>query len=124
MGERHRANAVSLLEGNVFLALGNRPIGQIELPELLEVFRRIEARGAHEMAHRIRALCEQIFRGVACGVCARDPAADLRRALAPVISSQMPTIPLEELPDLLRGGSTHARKRLLAGIAKPGSRLS
>ena len=36
----------------------------------------------------------------------------------------MPTISLEELPDLLRGGSTHARKRLLAGIAKPGSRLS
>jgi integrase len=103
-GERHRANAISRLEANVIPVLGNRPIGQIEPPELLEVLRKIEARGAHEMAHRVRALCGQIFRyGIACGVCSRDPAADLRGALVPVKSSHMPTIPLEELPNLLRG---------------------
>ncbi len=103
-GERHRANAISRLEANVFPVLGNQPIVQIEPPELLEVLRKIEARGAHEMAHRVRALCGQIFRyGIACGVCSRDPAADLRGALVPVKSSHMPTIPLEELPDLLSG---------------------
>jgi integrase len=102
-GERHRANAVSRLEANVFPALGSRPIGQIEPPELLEVLRKIEGRGAHEMAHRIRALCGQIFRyGIACGVCSRDPSADLRGALTPVKSAHMPVIPVEELPGLLR----------------------
>jgi integrase len=102
-GERHRANAISRLEANIFPALGNRPIGQIEPPELLEVLRKIENRGAHEMAHRVRALCGQIFRyGIACGVCSRDSSADLQGALTPVRSTHMPVIPVEELPDLLR----------------------
>jgi integrase len=100
--ERHRANAISRLEHNIFPTLGNRPIGQIEPPELLAELRKIEARGAHEMASRIRALCSQIFRyGIACGVCSRDAAADLRGALTPPTSSNMPVIPLEELPQLL-----------------------
>ena len=82
--ERHRANAISRLEHNVFPDLGNRPIDKIEPPELLAVLRKIEARGAHEMAHRVRALCGQIFRyAISCGVCTRDPAADLKGALTP-----------------------------------------
>src|SRR5271157_3519517 len=105
--ERHRNNAISRLEANIFPSLGNRPIGQIEPPELLEVLRKIEARGAHEMAHRVLALCGQIFRyGIACGVCSRDAAADLRGALVPVKSTHMPAVPVEELPDLLRAMDT------------------
>jgi integrase len=101
--ERHRANAISRLEANIFPALGNRPIGQIEPPELLAVLRKIEARGAHEMSGRVRALCSQVFRyGVSCGVCARDPAADLRGALTPARGGNMPTIPLKELPELIQ----------------------
>jgi integrase len=100
---RHRDNAISRLEANIFPYLGRRPVGQIEPPELLEVLRKIEARGAHEMAIRIRALCGQVFRyGIACGVCTRDPAADLRGALTPPKSGNMPCIPIEELPALLR----------------------
>jgi integrase len=100
--ERHRENAISRLEHNIFPYLGSRPVGQIEPPELLEVLRKIEARGAHEMAVRIRALCGQVFRyGIACGVCSRDLAADLRGALTPPQSGNMPVIPIEELPALL-----------------------
>jgi integrase len=65
--------------------------------------RKIEVRGVHETAHRIRALCSQIFRyGIATGRCSRDPAADLRGALVSVKSERMPVIALLELPDLLR----------------------
>ena len=100
--ERHRANAISQLEHNVFPALGNRPIDKIEPPELLAVLRKIEARGAHEMAHRVRALCGQIFRyGISCGFCARDIVADLKGALTPPAHKPMPTIPIEDLPQLL-----------------------
>ena len=119
-GERHRANAISRLEANIFPALGNRPIGQIEPPELLEVLRKIESRGAHEMAHRVRALCGQIFRyGIACGVCSRDPSADLRGALTPVKSTHMPVIPVEELPDLLRGDGRMRGSARLPGPPNP-----
>jgi integrase len=101
-GEKHRANARSRLENNIFPYLGSRPIDLIEPPELLEALRKIESRGAHEMAHRVRALCGQIFRyGISSGVCKRDPAADLRGALTPVNPSHMPVIPIEELPQLL-----------------------
>ena len=101
--ERHRVNAISRLEANIFPALGNRPIGQIEPPELLEALRKIEARGAHEMAARVRALCSQVFRyGISCGMCSRDAAADLRGALTPPRSGNMPVVLLEELPALLQ----------------------
>ena len=101
--ERHRNNAISRLEANIFPSLGNRPIGQIEPPELLEVLRKIEARGAHEMAARVRALCSQVFRyGISCGMCSRDAAADLRGALTPPKSAHMPVIPPEEFPALLQ----------------------
>ncbi|MFZ1106764.1 MAG: integrase arm-type DNA-binding domain-containing protein [Rhodomicrobium sp.] len=100
--EKHRAEALSRLQNNIFPELANRPIDKIEPPELLAVLRKIESRGAHEMTHRVRALCGQVFRyGISCGVCTRDPAADLRGALVPVKQSHMPVIPLEELPQLL-----------------------
>lgn len=105
--DRHRANAISRLEANIFPALGSRPINRIEPPELLEVLRKIEARGAHEMSTRVRALCGQVFRyGIACGVCARDPSADLRGALTPAKKAHMPTIPVDELPALLQAMDT------------------
>jgi len=40
-GEKHRANARSRLENNVFPYLGNSPIDQIEPPELLEALKKI-----------------------------------------------------------------------------------
>ena len=64
---------------------GRRPIAQLEAPELLEMLRRVEARGAIETAHRIKDACGQVFRyGVATGACKRNPAADLKDAMQPV----------------------------------------
>ncbi len=80
----HRETVISRQEGNIFPHLGARPIDEIEPRELLQVIRKIEARGALETARRTLQVCGQIFRyGVACGYCPRDPAADLRGALAP-----------------------------------------
>lgn len=73
------------LEQNVFPWLGRRPIAELEAPELLQCLRRVEARGARETAHRVKFACGQVFRyGVASGYCTRDPAADLKDALASV----------------------------------------
>jgi integrase len=61
-----------------------RPIGEIAAPELLAVLRRVEARGALEVAHRIKQICGQVFRyAVATGRAHRDPTGDLRGALPP-----------------------------------------
>ena len=75
------------LEQDAFPWLGRRNIAEIDAPELLQVLRKIEARGAIETAHRVKNACGQVFRyGVAIGACQRNPAADLQDALKPVQS--------------------------------------
>jgi integrase len=72
-----------LLEDHLYPLLRTRPISEIEPPELLEVLRRAEERGLLETATRLRSLCGRIFRyAIATGRAKRDPAADLRGALA------------------------------------------
>lgn len=85
VSEGHAERTLIRLQNDVFPWLGQRPIGEVEAPELLAVLRRIEARGAIETAHRAKDACGQVFRyGIASGHCQRNPAADLRDALRPV----------------------------------------
>jgi len=80
----HASKIIQRLEKDVFPWLGDKPIAEIAAPELLAVLRRIENRGVLDTAHRAHQNCGQIFRyGVATGRCDRDPASDLRGALAP-----------------------------------------
>ena len=91
------------LQNDIFPAIGARPISEIEPPELLEALRKIEARGASEMAHRVRVICGQIFRyAISTGRAKRDVAADLRGALIPHRSKPHPAVSEYELPTLLR----------------------
>ena len=78
--------------------IGKRPIAPITAPELLAVFRRLEARGKNETAHHTKQCCGQIFRyAIATGRAMRDPTADLRGALAPIVlkNRAAPTDPIE-----------------------------
>jgi len=85
VSEGHAARTLVRFENDVFPWLGTRPLAAIEPPELLMILRRIVDRGAIETAHRAKDACGQVFRyGIACGYCARNPAADLRDALPPV----------------------------------------
>ena len=64
--------------------LGTRPIAAIEAPELLEVLKRIEAKGVIDTAHRTQDVCGRVFRyAIATGRAKHDITADLRGALAP-----------------------------------------
>ena len=84
--------------------IGNRPVTEIDAPEMLKLLRRIEERGAHETAHRTKQRCSQIFRyAIATGRAQNDPTAALRGALAPVLSTSRAAItdPLK-MGELLR----------------------
>ena len=79
---RYAALVLGRLEADIFPHLGKNDINSIEAPRLLEVIRKIEARGAIEMAKRVKNHCSEIFQfGIAEGKCRRDPAADICRAL-------------------------------------------
>ncbi len=101
--ETHKKDVQRRLEKNILPDLGARPIDQIEAPELLNVMRRIEARGATDLAKRVLGMCGQIFRyGVATGRCKHDLSADLRGALSPHVRKNQNAIKPEELPELMR----------------------
>lgn len=84
----HADTVIGRLERDVFPWLGGRPIAEITAPELLTVLRRIESRGAIEVAHRVKQVCGQVMRyAVATGRAQRDPTADLRGALPPSVEN-------------------------------------
>jgi integrase len=69
-------------------SLGERPLAEIEPPELLAVLRRVEAAGLHETVARLRSFSSSVFRyGIATGKCKRDVAADLRGATTSAVAT-------------------------------------
>lgn len=91
--ESHASRTLTRLEKNVFPWLGKKNIAEIKPPELLQVLRRVESRGALETAHRILQVCGQVFRyAVATGRAERDAAADLKGALPPAKPKHLASI--------------------------------
>jgi integrase len=89
----HGDKILRRFELDVFPWLGTRPVGEITPRELLEVLRRIEARGAVDTAHRALQTCGQVFRyAIVTGRAERDPSRDLRGALPPVHESHFPAV--------------------------------
>ena len=93
ISERTRLKRLARFETFAFPHLGKRPIASITAPDLLPVLKRIEGRGKNETAHRIRSESSAVFRyAIVTGRAERDPAADLRGALAPVVVRNHPAI--------------------------------
>jgi integrase len=89
----HAETVLRRLAADVFPALGDRPVGELEAPEVLAVLRRIESRGALETAHRVRTICSQVLRyAVATGRAQRDGTADLKGALPPYKKTHLAAI--------------------------------
>lgn len=85
-------------------ALRSRPVAEITAPEVLEVLRGIEARGAYETAHRTKQRIGQVLRyAIATGRCERDVTADLRGALTPITTTSRAAITSPtEIGELMR----------------------
>jgi len=91
--EGHAQKIMRSLELDVFPWIGTRPIKDVKAPELLTVLRRIESRGVLEGAHRIRGLCNMIFRyAVSTGRAERNPAQDLIGSLPPAKEKHLAAI--------------------------------
>jgi len=99
----HAKDVLRRLEGNLFPTLGELPLSEVEPVDLLATVRKIEERGARDLAHRVLQVAGQVFRyGVATQRCQRDPTPDLRGALKPHKAHNQPAVRPEELPALLR----------------------
>lgn len=102
---RHADYVIRRLEADVFPALGARPVASITAPQLLAMAKKIEARGALDIAKRALQTCGQIMRhAVAHGLIERNPAADVRPsdALKPRVKENYARLDAKEVPELLR----------------------
>lgn len=80
--------AERMLETWAFPWLGKLPVAEIKPPQILAVLRRVEARGAHETAHRLKQRIAQVYRyAIVNGIAETNPASEMRGALQPIIST-------------------------------------
>jgi len=79
--DTHSKNILNRLEKNIFPWLGSKPVGDIAAPDIIKVFRMIEARGHLETLHRTLANCGQVFRyAIATSRATVDPTYKLSEA--------------------------------------------
>jgi integrase len=90
------------LETDIFPTIGGLPIHKIRAADVLGALRKIEDRGANEMARRTKQYCDQIFRyAVITGKVEHNPLPDLRDALKPVKHGHFAAINPEDIPAFL-----------------------
>lgn len=102
--EGHALKLMRRLELDLFPWIGARPIKDITAPELLAVLRRTESRGAVDGAHRLRGICNMIFRyATATGRAQHNLAQDLIGSLPPAQKRHLAAITEpNEVANLLR----------------------
>lgn len=80
----HLSRVMSRIEEDLIPKFGHIAVSQLDAPTILAALRKVEARGALEVAKRLRQTIGQIMRyAIATGRASRDPAADLRGAMKP-----------------------------------------
>jgi integrase len=100
--ENHRGTVWRRLENEIFPCLGRCPLEDINPPQILELIRKIEARGANEVARRVQQLCGQVFRfAVMTGRLTGDPTSSLKRILKPYQKGHYAALDSKDLPQFL-----------------------
>ncbi|MCQ8780023.1 hypothetical protein NQU49_25830, partial [Escherichia coli] len=68
--------------GQLNREIGDRPLCEIEPPDLLTAMRRVEARGRYYTVGRLRSTASRVFQfGIGASYCSSDPTRDLKHAL-------------------------------------------
>ena len=94
---------LSTAENDLFPAFGHMAIDEIKSPDVLAMARKVEARGAGDMARRAISLAGSVFRqAMREGFTSHDPTTGLHAALKPRVVRHMARIPANDLPKLLQ----------------------
>ncbi|MGR6034474.1 MAG: tyrosine-type recombinase/integrase [Candidatus Nitrosoglobus sp.] len=81
--EEHANSVIKSLQTDVFPYLGDSDVNDIDVPKLLMVLRKIKSRNALDFLSRVHQRCEAVFSyAIVTGRCERNPAVDLKGALA------------------------------------------
>ena len=103
--ERHADYTIRRMEADVFPSIGAKPVNGITAAQLIAMIRKVESRGALDIAKRVLTQCGQVMRyAVAHGMAERNPAADIKPSdvLKPAKKTNHARLSEKELPELLR----------------------
>lgn len=93
------------MEADIFPNIGYRPINEVTATQFIAMVRKVESRGALDIAKRVLTMCGQVMRyAVAHGLAERNPAADIKPSdvLKPAKKTNYNRLNENELPELLR----------------------
>jgi integrase len=106
---RTKETAEADIRRHLFADLGDRPIAEIDAPELMRCLRKVEAAGSLSMVKTLRSHCSRIFRfGVWSGLCKDDPAATLMGAFQVHTVTHMATVKSDRIAELLAAMEAHS----------------
>lgn len=101
-GASTAANIWRRLELDIIPEIGAMPIGSISHQHMIAALRKIENRGALDVAHKTKQICARVFSYAnQQGIENRNPASDLRDVLKPVNGGHFAAITPDELPAFL-----------------------
>jgi len=100
--ERTSKNMIQRLEADIFPQIGSQPVGELKHRDIIAALRKIEERGASEIAHRMKAVCSQIFSyAIQCGLADRNLVVDMKDVLKTRRASHFAAFGSDELPAFL-----------------------
>ncbi len=106
------------LEKDIFPEMGALPVSEITHKQLIDTLRKIESRGAHEIAKRLKANCSRIFSyAIQHGLTDRNLAADMVDILKPVKKGNFAAIAPDDLPAFLKALNQNSVRMHIATLA-------
>jgi len=116
LNEKYRTQCLARMEQHIFPMIGDLPITEITIPDVVRVIEKIGKRGTIETAKRMKQLISQTFRYAAQrGVCQHNPAADLRDVLPTPERKHHAAVPPNEFKALLKAMETYQGDQLTKG---------
>jgi integrase len=103
--ERYAGYVIRRLELDAFPEIGHIPVAELKALAFVRMAKKIEARGAGELARRVMETCGQVMRwAVAHGLVDRNPVADVkpRDVLKARVVKNFARVGADDLPELMR----------------------
>lgn len=125
----HAQRVWQSLDNDVLPYIGRRPVSDLSTPEMLDLLRKIEKRGALDVAGRVLQRCSSVFRfAIQTHRAKFNPMNDLAGALKTRKKQHRLALTRRELPDFLRSLSAYdghpitlaALKLLVLTFVRPG----
>lgn len=106
--QEHSNKLKNWIEKDVLPYLGHYRISEIKSPDVLDVIRRIEKRGANDVARRVLSICSQIFRyAIPLGKCDYDVTVGINNTLEVRKRTNFKCVTVDEFPKLIQDIQNH-----------------